>query len=116
VAERLAASKRSAAQTGAATPLSHARYAIKQMKIFVRIKAVLKSPHSRRWRDHRPPQPPRSVWSAARLPPLSSARHALKQIKNFVRSKAVSPLRSATALQNLAELAAGILKSGRSFT
>jgi hypothetical protein len=31
------------------------------------------------------------------------------------RAKAVSPLRSATALQNLAELAAGILKSGRSF-
>ena len=80
--------RRSAAQTGAATPLSPARGAIEQMKIIVRIKTVLKSPHSRRWRDQRMPQPTRSVWSAACLPPLSSARHATEQIKPLARSKA----------------------------
>jgi hypothetical protein len=76
-----------------ATPLSSARHAVEQRKTFVRIKAVLKPPHSRRWRDQQTPQPARSVWTAACLPPLSSAQHAIEQIKTFVRSKAVSPLR-----------------------
>ena len=109
--------RRSAAQTGAATPLSCARCAIEQMKIFVRLKAVLKPPHSRRWRDQRTPQPTRSVWSAACLPPLSSAQYAIEQIKTFVRSKRRVPIAIGipAALQNLAELAAGISTSGYSF-
>jgi len=56
-----------------------------------------------------------SVLECGGPPPLSPARHAFKQIKTFARAKAVSPLRSATAVQNLAEFAAGIPKSSQIF-
>jgi hypothetical protein len=76
-----------------------------------RAKAVLKPPHSRRWRVGVGRQTSRSVWTAARSPPLSRAREPCESSEIIARAKRGRKEKQRSSTFCTLEGCAGILSS-----
>jgi hypothetical protein len=95
----------------ASAPLSPARERLGLVNTFVRTKAAVNAPHSRRSARCEHVWQSRSVWSAVASAPLSPAREGLELVKTFVRTKAAWRFASRRSPKYLVEVRHAVASS-----